>query len=386
MNGPWSAICRRRAKRTARKRFWMWPPAGWTNCRDWKSGCTSWRRRGMCPRPEYLEAHAKHDKLNDPQVETKAKKMLRGLGYRDADFDRKAREMSGGWIMRARLARLLVMEPDLLLLDEPTNHLDLLSLLWLQNYLKNYSGALLLISHDRQFMDEVVDQVHEISEKKLIAYTGNYSDYLAAARGTLRAATGRLQQPAEGDCGAPAIRGSVPLGDLQGLAGHEQAQADRAHGADRETAGSAQAVPISNSAAAARRSAGRHAGGDPHGLRREPGLRGAGPHHRTRRADRAGRAERRGQIHAAEDSGGRGGVSGGRARSRVTTRRSVTSASIARTRSIPERTVLEEVLASAPLMREDEARGGARFLHVPQGRHLTNRPGCSAAAKRAGST
>ena len=65
--------------------------------------------------------------------------------------------MSGGWIMRAHLARLLVMEPDLLLLDEPTNHLDLLALLWLQNYLKNYSGALLMISHDRQFMDEIVE-------------------------------------------------------------------------------------------------------------------------------------------------------------------------------------------------------------------------------------
>ena len=128
--------------------------------------------------PEYLEAHAKHDALNDPQVETKAKRMLRGLGYRETEFHRKAKEMSGGWIMRARLARLLVMEPDLLLLDEPTNHLDLLALLWLQNYLKNYSGALLLISHDRQFMDEVVTQVHEISEKKLIDYTGNYTDYL----------------------------------------------------------------------------------------------------------------------------------------------------------------------------------------------------------------
>ncbi len=127
---------------------------------------------------EYMETHAKYDALNDPQVETKAKKMLRGLGYRESDLDRKAREMSGGWIMRARLARLLVMEPDLLLLDEPTNHLDLLSLLWLQNYLKNYSGALLLISHDRQFMDEVVTKVHEISERKLIDYTGNYTDYL----------------------------------------------------------------------------------------------------------------------------------------------------------------------------------------------------------------
>ena len=135
-------------------------------------------KAGDVSSPEYLETHAKHDKLNDPEVETKAKKMLRGLGYRDSDFNRKAKEMSGGWIMRARLARLLVMEPDLLLLDEPTNHLDLLSLLWLQNYLKNYSGALLLISHDRQFMDEVVTQVHEISERKLIAYTGNYSAYL----------------------------------------------------------------------------------------------------------------------------------------------------------------------------------------------------------------
>jgi ATP-binding cassette, subfamily F, member 3 len=133
---------------------------------------------GAVSTPEYMQAHARHDALTDPQVETKAKKMLRGLGYQDIDFDRPAREMSGGWIMRARLARLLVIAPDLLLLDEPTNHLDLLALLWLQNYLKNYSGALLLISHDRQFMDEIVDHVHEITEKKLVAYTGNYSEHL----------------------------------------------------------------------------------------------------------------------------------------------------------------------------------------------------------------
>ena len=133
---------------------------------------------GTVSGPEYLEAHAKHDALSDTQAEAKAKKMLVGLGYRDSDFDRPARDMSGGWVMRAHLARLLVMEPDLLLLDEPTNHLDLMALLWLQNYLKNYSGALLLISHDRQFMDEVVTQVYEIYEKKIISYTGNYGDYL----------------------------------------------------------------------------------------------------------------------------------------------------------------------------------------------------------------
>ena len=134
--------------------------------------------------------------------------MLRGLGYRESDFDRKAKEMSGGWVMRAHLARLLVMEPDLLLLDEPTNHLDLLSLLWLQDYLKNYSGALLLISHDRQFMDEVVESVYEIAEQKLIGYTGNYSDVPPPARGELRAAARRLQQSAEGNrarCGSSTI-------------------------------------------------------------------------------------------------------------------------------------------------------------------------------------
>ncbi len=128
--------------------------------------------------PRYLETHAQHDALTDPRVDAKARKLLAGLGYRETDFDRPARELSGGWVMRAHLARLLVMEPDLLLLDEPTNHLDLVSLLWLQQYLATYSGAVLLISHDRQFMDEVVTQVYEIADRKVIAYTGNYTEHL----------------------------------------------------------------------------------------------------------------------------------------------------------------------------------------------------------------
>ena len=135
-------------------------------------------KAGTVDIPEYLEAHAKHDALNDPQVEARAKKILRGLGYREDQFERRACEMSGGWVMRAHLARLLVMEPDLLLLDEPTNHLDLLSLLWLQDYLKTYSGAVLLISHDRQFMDEIVETVYEINDMRLTSYTGNYTDFL----------------------------------------------------------------------------------------------------------------------------------------------------------------------------------------------------------------
>ncbi|MGY8641158.1 MAG: ABC-F family ATP-binding cassette domain-containing protein [Verrucomicrobiales bacterium] len=127
--------------------------------------------------PAYYEAQGKFDALNNPQVEAKAKKMLRGLGYQEEDFFRPAKEMSGGWIMRAHLARLLVIEPDLLMLDEPTNHLDLMSLLWFQDYLKNYSGAILMISHDRHFMNALTESVHEIDNKKLVHYTGNYSDF-----------------------------------------------------------------------------------------------------------------------------------------------------------------------------------------------------------------
>ncbi len=125
----------------------------------------------------YYEAQSKFDALNDPSVDAKAKKMLRGLGYPAENFDRPAKEMSGGWIMRAHLARLLVIEPSLLMLDEPTNHLDLMSLLWFQDYLKNYSGAILMISHDRQFMDEIVQSVHEIADRHLLHYKGNYSDF-----------------------------------------------------------------------------------------------------------------------------------------------------------------------------------------------------------------
>jgi ATP-binding cassette subfamily F protein 3 len=112
------------------------------------------------------------------ELEPKAKKILRGLGFRETDFERPCQDLSGGWIMRAHLARLLVQEPDLLLLDEPTNHLDLDALLWFQGYLKNYSGGILLISHDRAFLNDLVGRIVEIRQGRLWSYRGNYDEYL----------------------------------------------------------------------------------------------------------------------------------------------------------------------------------------------------------------
>jgi ATP-binding cassette, subfamily F, member 3 len=112
------------------------------------------------------------------QIEAKAKRILRGLAFREADFPRQVKTMSGGWVMRAHLARLLVNEPELLLLDEPTNHLDLESLIWLQNYLRSYTGAILLISHDRSFLNALAEQIVDIDHQKLLCYRGNYDDYL----------------------------------------------------------------------------------------------------------------------------------------------------------------------------------------------------------------
>jgi ATP-binding cassette subfamily F protein 3 len=121
-----------------------------------------------------------HFASNDLQrLEAKAKRILSGLSFRESDFERRVKTMSGGWIMRTHLARLLVTEPDLLLLDEPTNHLDLESLVWLQSYLTGYSGAILMISHDRAFLNALTERIVEIDQRSLTAYRGNYEDYVA---------------------------------------------------------------------------------------------------------------------------------------------------------------------------------------------------------------
>ena len=130
------------------------------------------------PEEIHDDVHDRFNELGGYRLEAKAKQILAGLSFREKDFDRAAREMSGGWVMRAHLARLLTQEPDLLLLDEPTNHLDLEALLWFQGYLKNYPGAILVISHDREFLNQIVGSIVEIRQSRLIRYRGGYDDYL----------------------------------------------------------------------------------------------------------------------------------------------------------------------------------------------------------------
>ncbi len=133
----------------------------------------------MLPAEEiHDDAHDRFNELGGYRLEAKAKQILAGLSFRESDFERPAREMSGGWVMRAHLARLLTQGPDLLLLDEPTNHLDLEALLWFQGYLQSYPGAILVISHDREFLNNLVGSIVEIRQSKLLRYRGNYEDYL----------------------------------------------------------------------------------------------------------------------------------------------------------------------------------------------------------------
>src|SRR5690348_1799337 len=130
------------------------------------------------------------------ELEPKAKRVLAGLAFRETDFHRPARALSGGWIMRAHLARLLVMQPDILLLDEPTNHLDLESLQWFQEYLRNYPGAIVMISHDREFLNQLVGSIVEIAHSKLERYRGDWDSYVEqkAAREEQQLAAYKNQQ------------------------------------------------------------------------------------------------------------------------------------------------------------------------------------------------
>jgi ATP-binding cassette, subfamily F, member 3 len=126
------------------------------------------------------DAQSHFDALDGYNIQSKAEAVLEGLGFSTTDLKRPLNEFSGGWRMRVMLAKILLRQPDLLLLDEPTNHLDLPSIEWIEDYLDSYEGTVVIVSHDRFFLDRVVNRIVEIANGKITCYTGNYSFFMEA--------------------------------------------------------------------------------------------------------------------------------------------------------------------------------------------------------------
>ncbi len=123
------------------------------------------------------KAHIGLENIQGYSIEAKAGELLHGLGFSNEQIDNPVSAFSGGWRMRLNLAQALIRDADLLLLDEPTNHLDLDAVYWLERFLRAYTGTLVLISHDREFLDAVVDQIWHIDQQKINIYKGNYSQF-----------------------------------------------------------------------------------------------------------------------------------------------------------------------------------------------------------------
>jgi ATPase subunit of ABC transporter with duplicated ATPase domains len=123
------------------------------------------------------EVQEEYDHLGGYALESQAREVLHGLGFDDDRIDDDAGKLSGGWKMRVAMARVLLGRPDVLLMDEPTNHLDIESIVWLESFLKSLPGALLMTSHDREFMNRIVTKIAEIDEGEITLYSGNYDFY-----------------------------------------------------------------------------------------------------------------------------------------------------------------------------------------------------------------
>ncbi|MBN1614568.1 MAG: ATP-binding cassette domain-containing protein [Deltaproteobacteria bacterium] len=126
----------------------------------------------------YESAQSRFQAKDGYAFEAKARQILKGFGFRDRDFVRNCADFSGGWKMRILLAAILLSKPDIMLLDEPINHLDTESLEWLESYLKDYSGTIIAIAHDRVFLDRIATQIAELANSRILLYKGNYSFYL----------------------------------------------------------------------------------------------------------------------------------------------------------------------------------------------------------------
>src|SRR6476620_6238201 len=123
------------------------------------------------------EVQEEYEHLGGYALEAQAREVLHGLGFDDERIDGDVAALSGGWKMRVAMARVLLGRPDVLLIDAPTNHLDIESIIWLESYLKTFAGALLMTSHDREFMNRIVTRIAEIDGGEITAYSGNYDFY-----------------------------------------------------------------------------------------------------------------------------------------------------------------------------------------------------------------
>lgn len=145
---------------------------------------------------EYGHAHDRFSTLGGYSLEFRARRILSGLGFGEPDMERMTETFSGGWLMRIALAKLLLANPDLLMLDEPTNHLDVESVEWLERFLQSYDGAIVLISHDREFINNLATRVVEISEETLTTYTGDYESFVSQRRLVAEQAIARAKNQA----------------------------------------------------------------------------------------------------------------------------------------------------------------------------------------------
>ena len=144
-------------------------------------GDTEWRELDEkiqdTDHPRYLKYHSRYEEIDGYSAHSRAAQLLSGLGFKQDDINKKAKAFSGGWRVRLNVARALMCRSDLLLLDEPTNHLDLDAVLWLERWLKNYPGTLILIAHDRDFLDQLTSHTLHIENQRAKLYKGNYSAF-----------------------------------------------------------------------------------------------------------------------------------------------------------------------------------------------------------------
>ena len=179
------------------------------------------------------EVQEEYEHLGGYALEAQAREVLHGLGFDDERIDGDVGALSGGWKMRVAMARVLLGRPDVLLMDEPTNHLDIESIVWLEHFLKSLPGALLMTSHDRDFMNRIVTKIAEIDDGEITVYSGNYDFYerergapRGQSRGGVRAAAGDARQGA-------ALHRPLCGARRQGRAGAEPRQGAREDREDR---------------------------------------------------------------------------------------------------------------------------------------------------------